>query len=82
MEELDASNIRYMIAGIFDLSSANPKVPNHMVGITGLPDENGVFVPSNIVPTSGGDRNRLCDPVQQQAYNIDNLKEIRVIILE
>jgi hypothetical protein len=82
LKELDTRDIRYMIAGIFDLSSVNPKIPNHMVGITGLPDDDGVFASSNIVPTSRGDRCRLYDPVQQQAYNIDNLKEIRVIILE
>jgi hypothetical protein len=70
-----------MIAGIFDLSSVNPDIPNHMVGITGLPGEDGVFDPSNIVPTSNGDRSRLGNN-SYSAYNINNLKEIRIILVD
>jgi hypothetical protein len=82
LKELDKSGTKYMIAGIFDLSTATAGVTNHMVGITGLPGENGVFDSSMIVPTSNGDRNRLGDENKRSAYNMDNLKEIRVITVE
>lgn len=67
----------YMVVGIFDLSSASPNVPNHMVGINGLPNENGIF--EDIVPTSKGDKQRLADKDKKKAYSIDNLKEFRVV---
>jgi RHS repeat-associated protein len=82
LKELDESGQKYMIAGIFDLSSVNKDVPNHMVGITGLPGEDGVFDTSMIVPTSGGDRIRLGNNNSRSAYNMDNLKEIRVILVD
>lgn len=76
------SGKKFMIMGIFDLSEANKDVPNHMVGINGLPDADGVFNPDSIVPTSNGDRSRLKDDAQKGAYSMKNLKEIRVIFLE
>ena len=82
LEELDASGTEYMVAGIFNLSKATEKVDNHMVGITGLPNEDGIFDSSTIVPSSNGDRNRLSDDVKKQEYNINNLKEIRVILID
>jgi hypothetical protein len=82
LKELDASGTNYMIAAIFDLSSATDDVTNHMVGITGLPGENGIFDPSMIVPTSNGDRVRLEDVNQSTAYNIDNLKMFYVILVD
>ena len=81
LQDLDVADHKYMIAGIFDLSSVNPDIPNHMVGIIGLPGDDGVFEPKNIVPTSNGDRNRLSDE-RRTAYNIDNLKEIRIILVD
>ena len=59
LQELDAAGEKYMIAGIFDLSSVDPNAPNHMVGITGLPGTDGVFDPTSIVPSSRFDRERL-----------------------
>jgi hypothetical protein len=82
LKEIDESDQKYMIAGIFDLSSVDKKVPNHMVGITGLPGEDGVFDTSMIVPTSTGDRNRLGDENMRSAYNMDNLKEVRFILVD
>lgn len=82
LAELDASGTKYMIAGIFDLSGATDGVDNHMAGIVGLPGENGVFDPSSIVPSSNGDRNRLSDSTKKLEYNIKNLKEIRVIVID
>jgi hypothetical protein len=81
LKELDESGTKYMIAGIFDLSSATEDVTNHMVGITGLPGEDGVFDSSMIVPTSNGDRQRL-GAGGASAYNIDNLKMIYVILAD
>ena len=66
-----------MILGIFDLSEAAENVDNHMVGITGLPNESGVFE-GTITETSNGDRNRLSDP-KKKVYSMNNLKEIRII---
>ena len=70
----------YMIVGIFDLSADNPGVSNHMVGLSEGPDENGVF--HNMTPTSNGDINRGINIRDDNAYRIENLKEIRVIYLE
>ena len=67
----------YMIVGIFDLSNATKDVDNHMVIINGLPNENGVF--DSIGATSNGDINRLNDEKKASEYNINNLKEFRVI---
>jgi len=82
LAELEASGTKYMIAGIFDLSGATDGVDNHMVGIAGLPGENGVFDSSSIVASSKGDRNRLKDSTKKLEYNINNLKEIRVIVID
>ncbi len=82
LKEYESSESKYMIVGIFDLSDANPDVPNHMVGINGLPDAEGNFSPENIVPTSNGDRYRLGNSDLRKAYNINNLKEIRVIFID
>jgi hypothetical protein len=82
LDELDKSEQKYMIAGVFDLSSATKNISNHMVGIGALPGEDGVFDPSNIIPTSTGDRNRLADENKRLAYNMDNLKEIRIILVD
>ena len=81
LQELDASGKNYMIVGIFDLSSVDKNAPNHMVGLTGLPDANGVFNPSSIVPSSDGDRRRLSGK-ERSGYNMNNLKEIRVIFID
>jgi hypothetical protein len=82
LKEIDESDQKYMVAGIFDLSSIDEKVTNHMVGITGLPGEDGIFATSMIVPTSDGDYRRLGNNNSRSAYNIDNLKEIRVITID
>jgi len=80
LKEYQASEKTFFIVGIFDLSEATPGVDNHMVGIIGLPDENGNFG-NSIVETSTGDAKRLMDPKKAAAYNIKNLKEIRVIFV-
>jgi hypothetical protein len=82
LKEFDKSDRKHMIAGVFDLSSADQNVSNHMVGITGLPGDDGVFDTSTIVPTSSGDRRRLENDSSRSAYSIDNLKEIRVIFAD
>jgi hypothetical protein len=82
LKEFDKSGQKYMIAGIFDLSSADAVAANHMVGITGLPGEDGIFDSSLIIPTSDGDKRRLGDENKRSAYNIDNLKEFRVITVD
>ena len=81
LKEYQASDKKFLIVGIFDLSGATEKVSNHMVGITGLPDENGGFS-NTVVPTSGGDAARLIDSKKAEEYNIKNLKEIRVIFVD
>ena len=70
----------YMIVGIFDLSTDNACADNHMVGLSEGPDSNGVF--HNMTATSNGDQNRGINIRDDNAYNINNLKEIRVIFLE
>ena len=70
----------YMIVGIFDLSSDTAGATNHMVGLSEGPDINGAF--SNMTATSRGDQNRGINIRKDNAYNITNLKEIRVILLE
>ncbi len=67
----------YMIVGIFDLSSATSEVTNHMVGINGMPNADGIF--EDIVPTSNGDKSRLSDSNKKKSYCIENFKEFRVI---
>jgi len=81
LKELDESGKKYMIAGVFDLSSVEQGVTSHMIGITGLPENDGVFDSSKIVPTSDGDRRRLGNN-SRSAYSIDNLKRIYVIEVE
>ena len=82
LEEIEAASERFMILGIFDLRSATPTVTNHMVGIAGLPDDDGVFDPANIVASSAGDRERLGNPETASAYSMENLKEIRIIFVD
>jgi hypothetical protein len=82
MTAYQESGKKFMILGIFDLSEANKDVPNHMVGINGLPDADGFFSSDSIVPTSNGDISRLKDDTQKGAYSMKNLKEIRIIFLE
>ena len=79
LEEFQNCSQGYMIMGIFDLSSLDPKLKTHMVGITGLPGEDGVFNPSNIVPSSINDRYRLLDPAKASAYNMNTLMELRIL---
>jgi hypothetical protein len=81
LTELNESGQKYMIAGIFDLSSVEKKASTHMVGIIGLPGEDGVFDSSMIVPSSNGDNARLSTD-SRSAYNINNLKEIRIIMVD
>lgn len=78
LKEYNSSKSGYMILGIFDLSEAAENVDNHMVGITGLPNESGVFE-GTITETGNGDRNRLADPKKKKVYSMNNLKEIRII---
>lgn len=52
-----------------------------MIGISELPDKDGYFV-SGLTASSNGDINRLINIRDKSAYNIDNLKEIRIIFLE
>ena len=78
LKEYNSSKSGYMILGIFDLSEAAEDVNNHMVGITGLPNESGVFE-GTITETGNGDRNRLADPKKKKVYSMNNLKEIRII---
>jgi hypothetical protein len=73
------SDKKYLVLGVFDLSSANPEVPNHMVGINALPEDDGVFAKDSIVATSQGDVARLGSDEQRQAYSMENFKEFRVI---
>ena len=82
MKEYADSGKSYMIMGIFDLSDATDDVDNHMVGITGEADENGLFSPESIVSTSDGDRQRLSDETKQKEYSLENLKEIRIVEVE
>ena len=81
LKEYQDSDKGYMIIGIFDLSGANKKVSNHMVGINGEPGNDGVFQVEDLVPSSQGDRNRFRSSEMRKEYNIDNLKEIRIILL-
>jgi hypothetical protein len=78
--EYEKSDKAYMIVGIFDLSSDTPCATNHMVGLSEGPDENGVF--HHMTCTSNGDINRKINISENNAYNINNLKEIRIIYLE
>jgi len=82
LEEYQASGKRFLIVGVFDLSSLSDKLETHMVGISGLPGEDGVFAADSICPTSSGDGTRLKNPDQASSYCIDNLTEIRVIFLD
>jgi hypothetical protein len=66
-----------MAVGVFDLSSVGGP-SNHMVGINGVPDKDGLFDPSDIVPTSSNDKLRLGDE-RSKGYTLNNIKEIRVI---
>ena len=70
----------YMIVGIFDLSSDTSCATNHMVGLSEGPDADGVF--HHMTPTSKGDLNRGINIRDDNSYNINNLKEIRIIFLE
>jgi RHS repeat-associated protein len=81
LKEYESSGKNFMLVGIFDLSGATKGVDNHMVGITGLPNKDGVFE-NVIVGSSNGDTGRLRDPAKAQQYNINNLKEIRVIFVD
>ena len=81
LKEYQGSEKGYMIIGIFDLSNASKNVDNHMVGINGVPGKDGVFQVEDLVPSSQGDRNRLRRSQAKQEYNIDNLKEIRIIFV-
>ena len=81
LKEYKESNKAYMILGIFDLSEDTPVAKNHMVGISELPDSEGYFN-SGITGSSNGDYLRLINIREKSAYNIKNLKEIRVIFLE
>lgn len=82
LKEYQDSGKKFLIVGIFDLSSATKDVDNHMVAINGLPGADGVFSPDMITPSSEGDKTRLSDPSKREAYSMTNLKEIRVIFLE
>ena len=82
LEKYRDSDKKFMIVGIFNLNDAEPGVTNHMVGINGTPDGNGIFDASDIVPTSGGDLNRLQDENKKKSYSIDNMKEFRAIFLD
>jgi hypothetical protein len=82
LKEINNSKEKYLVVGIFDLSSATGGVNNHMVGINGLPDGDGIFSSSSITPTSQGDIDRFSDSEKKKAYSISNLKEIRIISLE
>lgn len=73
--------MRTKLDTIFDLSSDTPIATNHMIGISELPDKDGYFV-SGLTASSNGDINRLINIRDKSAYNIDNLKEIRIIFLE
>ena len=81
LAEYQKSEKAYFIVGIFDLSSDTPIATNHMIGISELPDKDGYFV-SGLTASSNGDINRLINIRDKSAYNIDNLKEIRIIFLE
>jgi hypothetical protein len=75
LKELDSAGRKCMVAGIFDLSSYNSAIKNHMVGIGGLPNEKGVFQDSIIV-SSDYDKDRL------QYFTVNHLKEIVVVYLK
>jgi RHS repeat-associated protein len=79
LKEYRDSNEKFIVLGIFDLSTANPDVINHMLGIDGTPGDDGVFDPGMLTPSSNGDRQRLSNIIMRLAYNIDNLKEIIII---
>ena len=81
LREYAKSDKAYMIVGIFDLSDDTACADNHMVGISELPDINGYFT-KGLTATSNGDLNRYINIRDESAYNINNLKEIRVIFLE
>ena len=81
LKEYKSSDKAYMIVGVFDLSDDDATVTNHMVGISELPDSTGNFT-SGITGTSNGDYNRFINIRDKSAYNLDNLKEIRIIFLE
>ena len=80
INEYAKSKNAYMIVGIFDLSTDTACADNHMVGLSEGPDSNGIF--HNMTATSKGDQNRGINIRDDNAYNINNLKEIRVIFLE
>ncbi len=86
IKECEKSDTGYMIAGIFDLSGATDGVTNHMVLINGYSitkDAKGndkvIF---DIVGTSNGDAYRLKDASKKLQYCLENLKEIRIIIIQ
>ena len=81
LKEYKNSDKACFIVGIFDLSSDTAVATNHMVGISELPDTNGYFT-NGLTASSNGDYNRLINIRDESAYNINNLKEIRVIFLE
>ncbi|MBC6719221.1 hypothetical protein [Treponema sp. Marseille-Q4130] len=79
IKEYNESGSDYMLVGIFNLSEADENVPIHMVGINGLPGQDGIFNVNDIVPSSSGDRKRLSSANQRNAYSLKNLIEIRVV---
>ena len=81
LREYAKSDKAYMIVGIFDLSDDTVCADNHMIGISELPDINGYFT-NGLTATSNGDYKRYINIRDESAYNINNLKEIRVIFLE
>ena len=81
LNEYHESEERFFIVGIFDISSLVDGATTHMVGLTGLPNTEGYFDVSNIVPSSRADIYRLSDD-RRLVYNMDNLVEIRVIMLD
>jgi hypothetical protein len=82
LKRLDSGGKRVMILGIFDLSEVLSTLTNHMVGIKGLPDDNGFFSIKTIVPSSNNDNVRLEDKNKCKAYKMSNLKEIRIIFVD
>ena len=54
-------------------------IPIHMVGINGVPSQDGIFNVNDIVPLSSGDKKRLIVSNQRNAYSLKNFLEIRVI---
>lgn len=63
-----------MVAGVFNLSAYSTKVPNHMVGIGGLPNTNGLFEDC-IIASSDRDKDRL------RYFTVDHLNEMVVVYL-